>query len=112
MSLRRLARSFRRNWKFATGLVGVCVAVALGTAIATQGLENLFHRASLALKATEGGQLSTEEKEELKKTLGIKSKEDAKRLYENLSEEDRQKAKQTFGTMSEQEKAKYRQMFK
>jgi len=107
---RRHSRSFgRSNWKFVAGLTATCAAVALGTAVATQGLEGMMKRVSLAFKAMDNpAQLSAEEKAEVKKL--IKDKKSAKEMYDKMSPEERERAKQQFNTLSEEQKQKYREL--
>lgn len=107
---RRHSSSFgRSNWKFVAGLTTICAVVALGTAIATQGLEGMMKRVSLAFKAMDNpSQLSAEEKAEVKKL--IKDKKSAKEMYDKMSPEERERAKQQFDTLSEEQKQKYREL--
>lgn len=99
----------RQNWKFAVGMVLLCAVVALGTAIATQGLESMMSRASLAMKAVDDpSKLSSAEKEEIKKMVKTKG---AKGALESLTPEQKEQAKQAFGGMSEDQKKKYREMY-
>ena len=99
----------RQNWKFACGMVGLCALVALGTAIATQGIENMMSKASLAMKAiNDPSKLSSAEKEQIKKMVKEKG---AKGALESLTPEQREQAKQAFGNMSEDQKKKYRDMY-
>jgi hypothetical protein len=97
----------RQNWKFACGMVGLCAPVALGTAIATQGIESMMSKASLAMKAMDDpGKLSKEEKDKLKSLL-TKDKGSAKKAFENLPDDQKQRAKEMFGGMGEKEKEHY-----
>lgn len=106
---RTLGGKVRQNWKFAAGLMGLCAVVALGTAIATQGLETIMSRASLAMKAVEDpSKLSSDEKEQIKKMVKTKG---AKGTLDSLTPEQREQAKQAFGGMSEEQKKKYREMY-
>lgn len=106
---RTLGGQIRQNWKFAVGMVGICAVVALGTAIATQGLETIMSRASLAMKAVEDpSKLSSDEKEQIKKLVKTKG---AKGTLETLTPEQREQAKQTFSGMSEEQKKKYRELY-
>lgn len=109
-SRRGRSNSFGRgNWKFIAGLTVMCAVVALGTAIATQGLEGMMKRVSLAFKAMDNpSQLSAEEKAEVKKL--IKDKKSAKEMYDKMSPEERERAKQQFNTLSDDQKQKYREL--
>ena len=99
----------RQNWKFAVGMVLLCAVVALGTAIATQGLESMMSRASLAMKAVDDpSKLSSEEKQQIKQMIKTKG---AKGTFEALTPEQKEQAKQAFGGMSEDQKKKYREMY-
>lgn len=91
-------------------LIGVCAAVSLGTAIATQGLETLTKRLTLAVKAMGNLSALTEaEKAEVKKM--VKDKRSAKELYDKLSPEERERARRTFDSLSEEQKKQYREMY-
>jgi hypothetical protein len=101
--------AFKRNVRFVAGLMGICAAVALGTAIMSGGLETMYRRASLAVTAiNDPSKLTSEQKTEIKKL--IKNKDDAKKYYEGLSSEEKDRAKQQFGSLSEDQKQKYKQM--
>lgn len=90
-------------------MVLLCAAVALGTAIATQGLESMMSRASLAMKAVDDpSKLSSEEKQQIKQMIKAKG---AKGTFEALTPEQKEQAKQAFGGMSEDQKKKYREMY-
>lgn len=106
---RTLGEKIRQNWKFASGMVVLCAVVALATAIATQGVESLMSRASLAMKAMEDpSKLSSSEKEQIKKMVKTKG---AKGTLDSLTPEQREQAKQAFSGMSEDQKKKYREMY-
>lgn len=106
---RSLGWKIRQNWKFAVGMGVLCAVVAFGTAIATQGLESLMSRASLAMKAVEDpSKLSSSEKDQIKKMVKTKG---AKGTLDALTPEQKEQAKQAFGGMSEDQKKKYREMY-
>lgn len=99
----------RQNWKFACGMIGLCAIVALGTTIATQGIESMLSKASLAMKAiNDPSKLSSAEKDQIKKMVKEKG---AKGALESLTPEQREQAKQAFSNMSEDQKKKYREMY-
>lgn len=90
-------------------MIGVCALVALGTAIATQGLESMLSRASLAMKAMDDpSTLSKDERDKLKAMVKTKG---AKGTLDTLTPEQKEQAKQAFGGMSEDQKKKYREMY-
>jgi len=90
-------------------MLALCAVVALGTAIATQGLETIMSRASLAMKAVDDpSKLSSEEKEQIKKMVKTKG---AKGALDSLSPEQREQAKQAFGGMSEEQKKQYQALY-
>lgn len=106
---RSLGGKIRQNWKFAVGMGTLCAVVAFGTAIATQGLESLMSRASLAMKAVEDpSKLSASEKDQIKKMVKTKG---AKGTLDSLTPEQKEQAKQAFGGLSEDQKKKYREMY-
>lgn len=89
-------------------MVALCAMVALGTAIATQGLERLMSQASLAMKAvSDPSKLSAEEKGKLKQMIKERG---GKGAFENLSEEQKKQARAVVGGMSEEDKARYKKM--
>jgi hypothetical protein len=105
---RRINDHIRQNWKFASGIAVLCAVVALGTAIATQGLEQLMSKATLAAKAlSDPSKLSAEEKGKLKQMIKEKG---GKGAFENLSEEQKKQARAVVGGMSEEDKARYKKM--
>ncbi len=90
-------------------MVGLCAIVALGTAIATQGIESMMSKASLAMKAIEDpSKLTSTEKDQIKKLVKEKG---AKGALGSLTPEQKEQAKQAFGGMSEDQKKKYREMY-
>lgn len=96
----------RQNWKFAGGILALSAAVAIGTGIATQGLENMMKRASLAVKAVnDPNKLSQEEKNQLKAMVKEKGLKDA---YSNMSAEQKQAARNAVGGMSDEDKKRYK----
>src|SRR5579871_3418991 len=102
MSLRRRPSAFRQNWKFMGAITLVSGIIAIGIALATQGLEGMMRKASLAFKAMDNpSQLNAEEKGELKKM--IKDKSSAKKQFEGLSPEQKERAKQQFNQLDEAE---------
>ena len=101
--------AFKRNVRFVAGLMGICGAVALGTALMSGGLETMYRRASLAVTAIDDPtKLTSEQKTEIKKM--IKNKDEAKKYYEGLSPQEKDRAKQQFGSLSDEEKNKYKQL--
>jgi len=104
-----LKDKIRQNWKFAALMVGLCSVVAIATGIATQGLENMIAKATLAAKAiSDPNKLSTEEKSQLKKMVKDKG---AKGAFDNMSAEQKQRAKEALGGMSDADKERYKKMF-
>jgi hypothetical protein len=96
----------RHNWKFATGILVLSAVVAIGTGIATQGVENMMNRASLAVKAVnDPSKLSQEEKNQLRQMVKEKGLKDA---YANMSAEQKQQARGAVGGMSEEDKKRYK----
>lgn len=96
MDRRRLAKKFRKNWRF----IGVTILLALlagvGTAYISNGLNFIFERASLAQKAMDHPETLTEaEKTELKKI--IKDKDSAQKQYDSLSDAEKEQARKAFG---------------
>ncbi len=113
MSSRRsrgLRHEVRQNWKFGIGLVVLSVLVAVGAGIATQGLDTMLSRASLAFKAMDNpASLNATEKEEVKKL--IKDKGSARKTYEAMTPEQKEAAKRQFSNLSDDQKKMYRDMF-
>jgi competence protein ComEC len=96
----------RQNWKFAGGMLALSAMVAIGTGIATQGVENMMKRASLAVKAVnDPSKLSQEEKNQLKAMVKEKGLKDA---YSNMSAEQKQAARNAVGGMSDEDKKRYK----
>lgn len=90
-------------------MIGLCAIVALGTTIATQGIESMMSKASLAMKAiNDPSKLSSAEKDQIKKMVKERG---AKGALESLTPEQREQAKQAFSNMSEDQKKKYREMY-
>jgi hypothetical protein len=107
---RRRPSQFKRNAKYAFGLIGIAAVLSAGIALSTQGLETMLKRASLAFKAMDNpAKLNTEEKEELKKMIKNKGGM-SKDQFDKLSAEEKAKAKQQYGNLSEEEKQRVRQM--
>ena len=97
MGMRRLAREFRKNWRFIGAMILLALLAGVGTAYMSNGLNFLFDRASLAQKALDHPETLTEaEKTELKKAFTDKSSADRKAL----------------DSMSEEEKSKYRDLLR
>jgi len=98
----------RQNWKFAGGMLVLSLVAAIGTGIATQGVENMMNRASLAMKAVnDPSKLSQEEKNQLKQLVKEKG---LKNAYSNMSDEQKQQARAAVGGMSDEDKKRYKQM--
>jgi hypothetical protein len=111
MGMRRLAREFRKNWKFIGAMILLALLAGVGTAFMSNGLNVIFDRASLELKALDHPETLTEsEKTELKKI--IKDKDSAKKQYDSLSDAEKEQAKKAFGSLSEDEKKQYRELGK
>ena len=111
MDRRRLAKKFRKNWRF----IGVTILLALlagvGTAYMSNGLNALWDRASLAQKALDHPETLTEaEKTELKKVLTDKAS--AEKHYDSLPPAEKEDARKAFDSMSEEEKSKYRDLLR
>lgn len=103
MSPRRRSSSFWHNLKFMGLMTLVSGVVAMGIAIATQGLDGIVRRASIALKAMDNpAAMSKVEKEELKNMLtNVKDTSAAKKQLGNMSAEQKERAKQQFNQLDE-----------
>lgn len=111
MGMRRLAREFRKNWRFIGVMILLAILAGVGTAYMSNGLNFIFERASLAQKALDHPETLTEsEKAELKKVF--KDKASAEKQYESLSPDEKENARKTFDSMSEEEKSKYRDLLR
>lgn len=111
MGMRRLAREFRKNWRFIGAMILLALLAGVGTAFMSNGLNTILDRASLGLKALDHPETLTEsEKTELKKI--IKDKDSAKKQYDSLSGTEKEQAKKAFGSLSEDEKNQYRELGK
>lgn len=108
MGIRRTVREFRKHWKFIGAMILLALLAGVGTAYMSNGLNVIFDRASLGLKALDHPETLTEsEKTELKKI--IKDKDSAKKQYDSLSDTEKEQAKKAFGPLSEDEKKQYRE---
>lgn len=109
MSPIRRSSSFWHNLKFMGLMTIVSAVVAMGIAIATQGLDGMMRKVSLAFKAMDNpSQLSADEKAEVKKL--IKDKSSAKKQFEGMSAEQKEQAKQQFNQLGEADKKRIKEM--
>jgi hypothetical protein len=83
MSMRRLAKGWRKNWKFIVGMIVVAAIVGAAAALLLRGVEAEFRALSPFEKAlTRPEQLTEQEKAQLKK------------IYKDLSPAAQEPAKQ------------------
>ena len=83
MSMRRLAKALRKNWKFIVGMIEVAAIAGSAAALLSRGIEAEFRSLSTIDKAlTTPEQLTEQEKAQLKK------------LYQDLSPATKERAKQ------------------
>ncbi|MEK6694934.1 MAG: hypothetical protein AABY67_06220 [Nitrospirota bacterium] len=95
MGMRRLAKEFRKNWRFIGAMILLALLAGVGTAFMSNGLNVLLDQASLAQKALNHPETLTEaEKTELKKAFV--DKPSAEKYYDSLPPVERENARKAL----------------